>query len=646
VELVEQTGGRLGGIALWEQYALLGVGPRVIVLDISDAARPRAIGRTSILPSLVVAVAVQRGIGYAVAGGTLYTIDVSRADRPSFLGSSAVLIQQPALDAQDRSTWPQRVGLVIAGDRAYMADAGRYTPAGTRVGGGLAIVDVSNPAGPQALAVHETYRSLALAVADQHVLVNGPEFQLMILDVSNPTSVREVGSIAGMSTAVAVQDRRAYVPVAGDGLRILDMSDPSRPTTLGTASAPVGVATDVVVVGRTVYVGYPSGFQSFDIADPSRAAALSFLPITDWYRGTVAGFEGMAVQGTRAFLLDPNLGVRVMDTSTPSAPTEIGSYVPVGEVEAIVTSGSNAFVGSLWQGVRVLNLATPSAVAVLALAEPPTLREADPRPTYMAQYLAVARDRLYAATSHSRLAVLDVTAPANLRFLGYAGDVVGAWSEVAGIVVGGSRLAIFGSQGARGVVLFTDLSVPDPLPLAVPGAPPPLPPSRFISASFPVSTLALQGDTAYVGLGLELQTWQLADTAATAMGSVTLPAPPRTVVVDGGDAYVAAGAPGQASMLVVVDVSNAANPNVLAALPLTGTPEGIALTRGHVAVALGYGGVAVIDVADHAAPRLVGEYTLPGRARGLLAAGDLLYVADQEGGLYVLRLTATPSSTR
>jgi hypothetical protein len=69
-----------------------------------------------------------------------------------------------------------------------------------------------------------------------------------------------------------------------------------------------------------------------------------------------------------------------------------------------------------------------------------------------------------------------------------------------------------------------------------------------------------------------------------------------------------------------------------------------ALAGNYVAVALAYNGVAIIDVVDPAAPRLVGEYTLPGRARALLATDDLLYVADREGGLYVLRLTAAPSS--
>jgi hypothetical protein len=48
------------------------------------------------------------------------------------------------------------------------------------------------------------------------------------------------------------------------------------------------------------------------------------------------------------------------------------------------------------------------------------------------------------------------------------------------------------------------------------------------------------------------------------------------------------------------------------------------------------GGVAVLDVANHSAPRLVSSFDTRGSADGVWAAAGSFYVADSVGGLLVL----------
>lgn len=50
-------------------------------------------------------------------------------------------------------------------------------------------------------------------------------------------------------------------------------------------------------------------------------------------------------------------------------------------------------------------------------------------------------------------------------------------------------------------------------------------------------------------------------------------------------------------------------------------------------------GLLVIDVANPAAPVGVGFYDTPGSARGVFEAGGIVFVADGDGGLYLLRFT-------
>jgi hypothetical protein len=61
VELVGQIGGVVATVAGQGSYAYVGVGPRLIILDVSDPAYPSIAGQTGMLPGVV------RGVALAAA---------------------------------------------------------------------------------------------------------------------------------------------------------------------------------------------------------------------------------------------------------------------------------------------------------------------------------------------------------------------------------------------------------------------------------------------------------------------------------------------------------------------------------------------------------------------------------------------------
>jgi len=64
VELVGQIGGAVLAVAVEGRYAYVGVGPRLVVLDVADPARPVEVGRTDMLPGVVEGVAVSGSYAY------------------------------------------------------------------------------------------------------------------------------------------------------------------------------------------------------------------------------------------------------------------------------------------------------------------------------------------------------------------------------------------------------------------------------------------------------------------------------------------------------------------------------------------------------------------------------------------------------
>ncbi|TEU11421.1 MAG: hypothetical protein E3J25_08095 [Anaerolineales bacterium] len=68
VELVGQIGGPTYAVAVQGNYAYIGVGPRLVVLDVSNPARPSVAGQTIVLPGLVRDVYAAGDYAYVAAG--------------------------------------------------------------------------------------------------------------------------------------------------------------------------------------------------------------------------------------------------------------------------------------------------------------------------------------------------------------------------------------------------------------------------------------------------------------------------------------------------------------------------------------------------------------------------------------------------
>ena len=87
VQLVGQIGGDTNAVAVRDHYAYIGIGPRLVILDVSNPALPTVVGKTDVLPGNAEGVALAGDYAYVAAGGDgLRIIDVSDPGAPSEAG--------------------------------------------------------------------------------------------------------------------------------------------------------------------------------------------------------------------------------------------------------------------------------------------------------------------------------------------------------------------------------------------------------------------------------------------------------------------------------------------------------------------------------------------------------------------------------
>lgn len=174
VELVSQIGGGANGVAIQGPHAYVGVGPRLVILDIDDPARPGMAGQTEVLAGIVRRVAVDGDYAYLADGANgLRIIDISDPTAPS--------------DAGPYDTAAVAAEVVVVGGLAYVAD----------VVSGLHIIDISDPTNPTEVGNLDFPDIIeGIAVVGHHAYVTAYRgADLRVIDIASPAVPTEVSSL-------------------------------------------------------------------------------------------------------------------------------------------------------------------------------------------------------------------------------------------------------------------------------------------------------------------------------------------------------------------------------------------------------------------------------------------------------------------
>jgi len=592
--MVGQVGGPTTAVAVQGNYAYVGVGLRLIVLDVSNPITPTEVSSTTPFPYFVEDVVVSGTLVYVAAGGAgLRVVDVSDPAHPIEVG------------AWDSPGYAE--GVAVAGDIVYLAD-GPY---------GLRVIDVSDPAHPTPLgSAYDMNYAFEVAVAGGHAYIAAAGAGLLVADVTDPAHPVEVGALdtPGYAYSVAVSGTLAYVADAWEGLRVVNVSNPVSPTVLGACDTP-GWALSVAVAGSTVYVADgANGLRVVDAADPANPHEVGSHQVSGLARR-------VAVAGDTAYVADLQGGLRVVGIADVAHPAQIGLYRPLADARRVAVAGSYAYVAAGFGGLRIVDISDPS--------HPHEVGAFDTEGGY-ANSVVVSDTYVYMATFLSGpydMYVVSVSDPTHPTKIG-AISTDGAFREIA--LIG----QIVYAADETGLSL---ISVSNPtMPLEIGSI-------RTDEHQEATVGVAVSGTLAYLADALDgMKIVDVSDPFSPTMVSIyDSPGLATGIAVVGNRAYLA-----DSGGLWIVDVSN---PNIPTAIGFYDTP-GCTL---HVAVSgtLAYvsdsgGGVQMVDVSNPFTPTLVGAYDTVGFTWHTTLAGNYVYVADGQGGLLILERVKGRLTTR
>jgi uncharacterized protein YijF (DUF1287 family) len=217
-----------------------------------------------------------------------------------------------------------------------------------------------------------------------------------------------------------------------------------------------GLAQGVAIAGGYAYIADgDSGLRVVDVSTPSHPTEVGFYD-------TPGSARDVAIAGNYAYVADDNSGLRVIDVSTPANPVEIGSYKGAWFVMGVKVVGNYAYIVENYNnGLRILDVSTP--------ANPTTVGFYDEGrfPEDVAIAGSYAYISAHNAAGTAALIVVDVSTLSNPRKVGFCEwpgasggvDVSGSYAYVAAHS-GGLRVADISTPSSPTEVSLSDTLAP------------------------------------------------------------------------------------------------------------------------------------------------------------------------------------------
>jgi fibronectin-binding autotransporter adhesin len=298
--------------------------------------------------------------------------------------------------------------------------------------------------GNPTVAVSTTTSSKVYATAIAGRLAYVAEYGngLRIMDMSNPKSPKVVGSLSGIGNAVsvAVSGRYAYVGTESS-VRIIDVTNPSAPVVAGTYSS-LDFAYGVAVSGKYLLAtDDQDGLRILDVSDPANPGLVGS------YLAGSSDFYALAVAGRYAYIGDQSNGdTYIVDISNPASPVRVGTYNGSMAPAAFAVSGKYLYVGDAGGGFYALDVANPASPSLVG--------------TYNGSGVyygvAVAGDYAYLSDFSGKVSVVDVSNPASITLVGEASIGNTPWT----VTVSGKYAYVADNTGGLKVIDINGAQLP------------------------------------------------------------------------------------------------------------------------------------------------------------------------------------------
>ena len=281
----------------------------------------------------------------------LFAFGQAVADCVDYGGSDAI----PLAALRGLNSAPSKA--VVSGTTAFIVAGNPNIYPGL----GLIAVDVSNPSSPRQIGMVQTPGTFDLAISGSTIFLAANQAGLQIVDVSNPTAPAIIGSwndgLGNQAYGVAAAGSLVYLAYASAGLKVLDVSNPSAPTPIGGLAIPTRVLT---LAGSRLYMQNGSRVYVVDVTDPTSPQVMGLVELS-------VIPNAMILSGTVLYVATDVGGLQVVDVSNPALPSVISQLATPTYGSSIAISGTNVYLASNGEhyGLQVIDVSNPTSPAFL-----------------------------------------------------------------------------------------------------------------------------------------------------------------------------------------------------------------------------------------------------------------------------------------
>ena len=175
---------------------------------------------------------------------------------------------------------------------------------------------------------------------------------LKFYNITIPSEPQEISTFkfgAGGPHNIVIQDDLLFLADYSDGLEIVDISDPTKPTHLSTVDTG-GYAVGLHVIDSLVYVtDYNTGLKVINATNPSSPEVIGSFEGTNFASVSIAKNNNIAVVAAY------QSKVFILDISDPRNVTMITSYSISSGVE-VTTLNDVAYIAAWERGLEIVNI--------------------------------------------------------------------------------------------------------------------------------------------------------------------------------------------------------------------------------------------------------------------------------------------------